>query len=123
MNVKSLIKSISTDEQADIHIGNFLDAFYKADIDLKKEMISEEPEEYIEVKMETYAFIAGAVDKLCSEYNIDKPEWIYKEKYILSEPHFPDYVKGKARIWLCLETPAPFRLRNVFVSANVLTRV
>lgn len=70
-----------------------------------------------------YAFIAGAVEKLCNDSKIKPPEWVFKVKYFLKDPMFSLDAKGRLRLILLVESPNEFVVRNIFVTENCLQRV
>ena len=107
----------------DYNIANFLDYFYHAEKDERQTIIIDEPTGNEFVEPADYAYVAAMVEKLCQDYDLECPEWVFKDKYFLKEPWFPPYVKGKARIYLMLYSPVAFLRRNIFVSENALTRI
>jgi len=50
-------------------------------------------------------------------------KWLYSQKFILDEPYFALNAKGGLRDILLQESPPAYRRNNIFVSANVLTKV
>ncbi|MDD2247717.1 MAG: hypothetical protein PHC39_11730 [Proteiniphilum sp.] len=109
--------------EINIFFGNFLDEFYAADYEDKKKMVFEEPLYYKVIPHSSYAYIAAMVDFLCNKYELEKPQWIFKDRYYLKDPYFTHDFKGDMRIILLIESPLEFKIRNVFVSENALTRV
>lgn len=49
--------------------------------------------------------------------------WLFDEKFILERPYFALDAKGMLRVVLLQESPFDYRRNNIFVSANVLTKV
>ena len=68
------------------------------------------------------AFYAGVVEFLAKEHNIPVPEWVFDKKYYLSEPLFPNGLKGDSRIYTALESPLAFKTRNIYIGANTFNR-
>ena len=68
------------------------------------------------------AFYAGVVEELAREQNMCAPQWVFQKKYYLPEPVFLGGLKGEYRIFVLLETPLAFKVRNIFVGDNVLDR-
>ncbi len=122
MRVKDIF-NISPGDDIELNISNYLDFFYHACQEERQDSMKEEPSYNIVIPRENYAYVAAMLEKLCNDYSLQYPPWILKEEYFLREPWFPDYVKGKARIYLMLYAPVEFLRRNLYVSENVLTRV
>ena len=68
------------------------------------------------------AFLAATAEMLTATHGFAAPEWIWQESRKLHRPWFALPWKGLRAI-LLLESPAAFRSRNLFVSANALSRV
>lgn len=110
-------------EQFAIHCGNFLDEFYRSSPEQRQCMINQEPDADDCLPDHILPFLAGMVHKLCNDYAIACPNWIHKDCYVLNEPHFWLDAKGTLRFLLLVESPIEFKIRNLFVAANALTRV
>ncbi|MDD3270023.1 MAG: hypothetical protein PHX14_11955 [Syntrophomonadaceae bacterium] len=107
----------------ELNISNFLDYFYCATQAERQASINEEPQLSKNISCENYAYVAAMVEKLCTDFSLQYPEWIFKDDYFLTKPWFPAGIKGKARIYLMLYSPMEFLRRNLYVSENVLTRI
>lgn len=68
------------------------------------------------------AYLAAVADSLCRLHRYRKPEWIVSPSRTLKKPWFAAETHGLRMIYL-QESPSAFRERNIFVSANTLTRV
>jgi hypothetical protein len=108
-----------------IYFGDFLDHFYSESRTTKErfELVREEPEQFENIEERDYAFISGAVQKICSDYEVEIPEWVFKEKYFLTYPYFALDAQNELRLVLLAESPFEFRMRNIFTTANTLDRV
>lgn len=71
---------------------------------------------------ETDAYLAALVESLCQESGLQPPAWTQQPGYFLKRPWFAGSLESLKAILLA-ESPAPFRRRNLFVSANALHRV
>lgn len=115
--------SIQDKRNFDLHIGNFLDMFYRSTLKEREAMVSQEPEDSERLDAYMLPFLAAMTHKLCNDYRVPCPQWVHKPKYRLRDPYFPLNAKGKLRELLMRESPPEFRERNLFTSANCLSRV
>jgi hypothetical protein len=67
------------------------------------------------------AYLAATADALAAEFSLAVPAWAASPDRTLRRPWFALPWAG-LRTVLLLESPAPFRSRNLFVSANALCR-
>jgi hypothetical protein len=67
------------------------------------------------------AYLAATAEALASEKGLDTPPWTHKPGRALKHPWFAVPWAGMRAV-LILESPAAFRSRNLFVSANALAR-
>jgi hypothetical protein len=109
-------------DQFAIHCGNFLDEFYRASSEQRRLMVEREPEGHPSFPDHVLPFLAAMVHKLCNDHTVDCPAWVHKERYVLKEPHFWLDAKGNLRHVLLAESPVEFKIRNLFVTANTLSR-
>ena len=108
-----------------ILLGDYLDAFYRAPIDIKDAMISEPPSgRGLCCKRELLAFAAATAHKLANDYNLNVPPWVFDKNYYLTEnPFFGCDAKGDLRLLFMYKSPTEFKHRNLFVDENVLKRI
>lgn len=67
------------------------------------------------------AFVASTVAYLCQVHDLEAPAWINEKCRIMPIPWFAAKSPNMKAI-LLQESPAAFRVRNLFVSANALHR-
>ena len=67
------------------------------------------------------AFVASTVAYLCQVHDFKAPSWVNEKCRMMPVPHFAAKSPAMKAI-LLQESPAAFRVRNLFVSANALSR-
>jgi hypothetical protein len=98
-------------------VNAFVDSFRRAPEDEKRELVRDP----IEQPGRLEGLVAGVVSALCREAGVRAPAWV--ETIYSPEPFFAFPAEGYAlRVRLMVESPAPFRVRNVFVPAQYLSR-
>jgi len=88
------------------------------------ELLEEEPdllENIIHDQGVADAWLAATAVYLSKKYNHPAPRWTYYNARALKKPWFAAKTP-KLKAILLQESPAAFRVRNLFVSANVLSR-
>lgn len=98
-----------------IHLFDFTDAFRR---DRDPRLIENPPIEGLDSKLR--ALITSTVEMLCAEVGIRPPSWC-KGIPALDKPWFVSGVESLKPAAL-VESPAPFRARNIFVLENFLRR-
>jgi hypothetical protein len=106
----------------DLALRNFLDGFY---FHPSGESIEDEPE-FLANRMPELgpvqdAYLAATAEWLAWKFDLPLPRWACREKRSLRRPWFASSL-ASLRAVLLLESPAPFRARNLFVSENALSR-
>lgn len=102
-------------------LGDFLDGFYR-----RPELAALTPEPVLLASQHPEgkvldAFLAATAHALANAQGWPGPEWAFAEARYLHRPFFP--IRAAAfRATLLLESPPPFRARNLFVTANALSR-
>jgi hypothetical protein len=100
---------------------NFLDAFY---VDPSPGRLSEEPCGLRNTLSDgglADAYLAAVAEHLALVFRMPPPAWSRKPDRVLQHPWFAMQTHG-ARMFLITDSPASFRQRNIFVSADALTR-
>jgi hypothetical protein len=102
-------------------IANFLDRF-KTNPD--PALLADEPE-LLSPSLEdggyADAFVASTAAYLCQVHNLKAPAWVNAKCRMMPVPYFAARSPNMKAI-LLQESPAAFRVRNLFVSANALSR-
>lgn len=98
-------------------INSFVDEFRRANARRQREMIRDAITEPGAME----GLVAGVVNALCRESDLDSPPWV--SSINSPEPFFAFPARSYAlRVRLMIESPPPFRVRNVFVPENYLSR-
>lgn len=102
-------------------VSEFLDQFR---LERRASMFSEEPAR-LAARYEggdvSDAYLAAVAVSLAREIATPPPVWAWQESRKLRRPWFA-HSGAVLRATLLAESPAPFRERNLFVSANALSR-
>lgn len=115
------------DEPHSIISGDFLDDFYRSDFRERYRLVQDILPLPAECKTSTVdrdlALYAGMVNKLCNDYFMENPKWVYESRFFLDQPYFAGDARGAFRIILIQESPVEFSKRNVYVTSDSLVRV
>ncbi|MCL2776121.1 MAG: hypothetical protein FWD71_22685 [Oscillospiraceae bacterium] len=104
-------------------ICTFIDEFREADYEEKNLLLIDEPAGGILDKKQ-YCTLAAAAHKLANDYNLSVPEWVMKDKYKMPYPVYAFNASDKDdRKLLKITTPNEYKMRNLYLGANVLKRV
>jgi hypothetical protein len=76
----------------------------------------------IERGHEKDVYLAAVAEHLGRQYQFTIGEWAFSSDLSLDKPSFA-YQSRAGRIFLLRDSPPAFKARNLFVTANVLTRV
>lgn len=112
---------VSNSVDFDDALANFLDRF---NWNPGNEMLVEEPA-LLAAKLNdgrlADADLASTAADLCQKRGLKSPTWVNQPSRVLEKPWFPAR-SHNLRMILLQESPAAFRLRNLFVSTNALHR-
>jgi hypothetical protein len=109
-------------ESFDFCLRNFLDGFYaRPDADAlfpEPPLLAEKKPHFGPVED---AYLAATAEWLAWKFDLQPPQWAFNPARSLRHPWFASQLAA-LRAVLLLESPAPFRSRNLFVSDNALSR-
>jgi hypothetical protein len=105
-----------------IVIGQFVDDWRRTEIGKRPELVAESPPPATGECGRWAALLAASVDWLCAQDGLPPPRWINRSEYRLTEPWFL-YPGWRLRLWQLVDTPAPFKARNIFGGDRILDRV
>jgi len=124
MNTHDLANSVSkvrSSEDFNFAIRNFLDRFYQ---NPSSDLVYEEPpllRSILDDEGLADAYVASVAAWLAQKYDLFCPRWTDGNSRVKKLPWFAAKTPNLKAI-LLQESPAAFRVRNLFVSANALSR-
>ena len=117
-----IVREVRTPRAFGYALSDFLDRFkHQPD----PSMVADEPEPLLDVLNDggvADAYVASAAAWLCRTHRFPVPAWARGAARALEHPWFAAK-SPKLRALLLQDSPAEFRVRNLFVSADALMRV
>jgi hypothetical protein len=115
--VECLAMARDLGEHWQLAVNQFIDDFRRANLEERANAVIDA----IESSGPLEGLIAGVVSGLCRETRTEPPPWI--DHIGSPDPFFAFPARSfEMRLRLMLESPPPFRIRNVFVPATYLSR-
>jgi hypothetical protein len=105
-------------EPFDPLLREFLDSFYSGASDMRARAISSAPARIGPIPD---AYLAAVAEHLALRFDLPIPEWVEEPHRFLAKPFFAGGLETLKAI-LLVESPLAFRRRQIFVSANALSR-
>lgn len=109
-------------ESFDLCMRNFLDGFFA---EPAAGALAPEPVRLAQIQSKLGdvedAYLAATAEWLAWKFNLEPPRWAFDETRSLRRPWFASQL-ASMRAVLLLESPSPFRSRNLFISENALSR-
>lgn len=121
LSVSALAESVRAGRPLEIGLGDFLDAFYlrpdSASVQQRPTLLAGSHAQGAMID----ALLAAVAEHLCRRFGLPIASWVYEPCRYLQRPFFA--LSSLAfRATLLLESPTEFRSRNLFVTANALSR-
>ena len=101
-------------------LGDFLDAFYRADTAARQAMVNPRPGAAMP---DMLPYAAATAHKLSNDHGLAVPAWVFEKRCYSARPFFGCRARGNLRLLFMYQSPAEFKHRNLFVDENVLVRV
>lgn len=114
-------KDISSEDDFSYALRDFIDRFMETP---SLDLLSSEPAllaPIINDRGVADAWLAATAVYLCQKFSLTPPLWVSKPARFLEKPWFAAKTPNLKAI-LLQESPAAFRVRNLFISGNALSR-
>lgn len=102
-------------------IGQFLDDWKRAPLTERPALVAAPPRSVDGDALRWSSLLAASVEWLCAGDGLQFPSWTGNPAYRLLEPWFL-YPGWRLRAWQLVDTPAPFKARNIFGGDRILER-
>lgn len=120
-SLQDFVNNISGRKDWGVPFRDYFDMVRKCE-SLEVNYFEEEPD-WKDLTVETVAYIVATCHYVARREGIKVQRWFFKDRYFLKKPLFALNAKGMLRVILLKESPKEYRIRNIFVSANVMDRV
>jgi hypothetical protein len=111
-------RTATPDYSFDVAVREFLDCWQTMDEVVKLRAIAEEPRQTGKVED---AYLGALAEHLAQLDRLPAPEWSAQSQRFLATPFFAGGLHS-LKATLIVESPAAFRRRLIFISANALSR-
>jgi hypothetical protein len=118
--MRGVIDNAAKGQDFHLLLGDFLDAFYRADASTRQAMIDVRPGSGVPDKL---PYAAAAAHKLANDYDLAVPAWVFEKRCYSVRSFFGCHARGNLRLLFMYQSPTEFKHRNLFVDENVLARV
>jgi hypothetical protein len=105
-------------EPFDPLLREFLDEFYGGNSDMRARAIAGAPARIDPIHD---AYLAAVAEHLALRFGLPVPQWVEEPHRFLAMPFFAGGLENLKAI-LLVESPLAFRRRQIFISANALSR-
>lgn len=120
-SLASLSEQTRTVEDFSLGFRDFLDGFYEAP---QAHKLTEEPRLLAKILDDhgyADAYLAALAEHLAGHFRFPVPAWCLKPERYLERPTFA-FQTPEGRMFLLVESPTAFRVRNIFISGDALSR-
>ena len=118
--MRGVIENAAKGQDFHLLLGDFLDAFYRADAAARQSMIDAVPGGGAP---DVLPYAAAAAHKLANDHGLAVPAWVFEKRCYSARPFFGCNARANLRLLFMYQSPAEFKHRNLFVDENVLARV
>ncbi len=120
-SIASIAEQSATAERFSLGFRDFLDGFYEKPQSTKLEQEPRLLSKILNDDGYADAYLAALCEHLARQHRFPVPAWCQNPERSLPEPKFA-FKTPEGRMFLLVESPTAFRVRNIFISADGLTR-